>query len=158
MKNVQKLFAVLLATTMLFVAFAMPAFATMSYFTNTAPEGSDFYHAPGELIAEGFLDFEGVSGGTIIYGVEITNKQKSEVVYNVNMQCVATYDDGVFDADFDTGSVAIRTDKEGNVNSMVFTEYGKTIVSINAEFHVSSSGYEKWDGYIDVSYTPGINT
>ena len=55
MKNVKKLFAVLLATTMLFVAFAMPAFATMDYWTNTAPEGSDFYYAPGELTAEGWV-------------------------------------------------------------------------------------------------------
>ena len=154
----KKLFAILLATTMLFAAFAMPAFATMDYWTNTAPEGSDFYYAPGELTAEGWVKLDIVSGRSIMYGVKITNLQESRVVYDANIQCVATYDDGAFDADFDSGSVTLDTDTKGNVNSMVFLEYNKTIVSINAEFHVYSSGYAKWYGYIDVYYTPGINT
>ena len=154
----KKLFAILLATTMLFATFAMPAFATMDYSTNTPPEGSDFYYAPGELTAEGWVKLDIVSGRSIMYGVKITNPQQSQVGYDANIQCVATYDDGAFDADFDSGSVTIGTGKTGNVNGMVLLEYNKTIVSINAEFHVYSSDYAKWDGYIDVCYTPGINT
>ena len=158
MKNVKKLFAVLLATTMLFATFAMPAFATMDYSTNTAPEGSFENYEEDELTAEGWVKLDIVSGRSIMYGVKITNPQQSQVGYDANIQCVATYDDGAFDADFDSSSVTIGTGKTGNVNSMVLLEYNKTIVSINAEFHVYSSGYAKWDGYIDVCYTPGINT
>lgn len=154
----KKLFAILLATTMLFATFAMPAFATMDYWTNTPPEGSDFYYAPGQLTAEGWVKLDIVSGRFIMYGVTIENLQQSQVVYDANIQCVATYDDGAFDADFDSGSVTIGTEDTGDVNGMVLLEYNKTIVSINAEFHVYSSDYEKWEGYIDVCYTPGINT
>ena len=154
----KKLFAILLATTMLFAAFAMPAFATMDYWTNTPPEGGFENYEEDELTAEGWVKLDIVSGRSIMYGVKITNLQQSRVVYDANIQCVATYDDGAFDADFDSGSVNLLQMAEGNVNSMVFLEYNKTIVSISAEFHVYSSGYAKWDGYIDVYYTPGINT
>ena len=110
----KKLFAILLATTMLFAAFAMPAFATMDYWTNTPPEGGFENYEEDELTAEGWVKLDIVSGRSIMYGVKITNLQQSRVVYDANIQCVATYDDGAFDADFDSGSVNLLQMAEFN--------------------------------------------
>ena len=152
----KKLFCMLLATVMLFSLCTVSVFA--DEFTTNAPYGDeDYYVSRTELDADGWVRFDSTPGSTIHYGVTITNLLNYRITYGYNMQCVVVYDDETYDLDSTNTSLTLAANEQKNGASMLFPYSDKTIVYIDAEFHVSSSGYEKWMGYIGQTLTLGIN-
>ena len=152
----KKILAVLLATAMLLSVCAFSVFAEHDFSTNHSGQSSENY-ARDEVIVEGWADPEFNSGRNIFYGVTIKNLQQSEVVYKGYLQCVATFSDETIDIDETNDSVTLLSGKEGNVYQFHFLPFGKTLVSFDAEFQVTSSGYLKWEGIVSHTYTPGID-
>ena len=152
----KKFLAVLLATAMLLSVCAFSAFAAHDFSTNQSGQFSEYY-VRNEIIVEGWADPEFNSGRNIFYGVTITNLQRSEVVYNGYLQCVATFSDETIDIDETNDSVTLEHEGEGNICQFHFLPFGKTLVSFDAEFQVTSSGYLKWEGIVSHTYTPGID-
>jgi Spy/CpxP family protein refolding chaperone len=152
----KKLFAILLATAMLLSVCAFSVFAEHDFSTNQSGQFSENY-ASNEVIVEGWADPEFNSGRNIFYGVTITNLQRSQVVYDGYIQCVATFSDETIDMDEYVGFVTLIHEEKGDVDQCNFLPYGKTLVSFDAEFQVASSGYLKWEGIVSHTYTPGID-
>ena len=152
----KKLFAILLATAMLLSVCAFSAFAAHDFSTNH-PGQSYEYYVRNEITVEGWADPEFNLGRNIFYGVTITNHEEKEVVYTGYIQCVATFSDETIDVDEDTYSVTLEHQDEGDICQFHFLPFGKTLVSFDAEFQVTSSGYLKWEGIVSHTYTPGID-
>ena len=152
----KKFFAVLLATAILLSVCAFSVFAADPTSTNEQGQLS-YYYVLGELTVEGWTVLELNLGKSIFYGVTITNHQKNEVIYDGDAQCVATFSDGSVDIDFCSYKVNVEHNDSGEISQFLFLNPGKTLVSIDADFQVSSSGYLKWEGSISKAYTPGID-
>ena len=152
----KKILAVLLATAMLLSVCAFSVFAEHDFSTNQSGQFSENY-ASDEITVEGWADPEFDLGRSILYGVTIMNLQKSTVVYNGYIQCVATFSDETIDMDEYVGSVTLDENQFDDIDQCHFLPFGKTLVSFDAEFQVTSSGYLKWEGVISYTYTPGID-
>lgn len=153
----KKFLAVLLATAILLSVCAFSVFAADRTSTNEQGQLSDYYVSEEELTVEGWTVLELELGKSIFYGVTITNHTKNKVVYDGYIQCVATFSDGSMDIDTCSYPVTIESKHSGDVSQFLFLNPGKTLISIDAEFQVSSSGYQKWAGSLSKAYTPGID-
>ena len=153
----KKFLAVLLATAILLSVCAFSVFAADRTSTNEQGQLSYYYVDEDELTVEGWTVLELNLGKSIFYGVTITNHEEARIVYDGYIQCVATFSDGSMDIDTYSESVPIASAHSGNVSQFLFLNPGKTLVSIDAEFQVSSSGYQKWEGSLSKAYTPGID-
>ena len=153
----KKFFAVLLATAMLLSVCVVSVFAGQRTSTNESDQSYDYYVPEKELTVEGWTVLELNLGKSIFYGVTITNHKEDKIVYDGYIQCVATFSDGSMDIDTYSESVPIASEHSGNVSQFLFLNPGKTLVSIDADFQVSSSGYLKWEGSLSKAYTPGID-
>ena len=153
----KKIISVFLATVMLFSLCATSVFA--EEITTTPPYGDDEYYSNSdeELLAYGWVNFNPATDITLLYGVMIKNLQDSRVTYGYNMQCAVNYDDETQDFDYAHGYVTLNYEENASRNSFVLLYTDKTVVYIDAEFHVNSSGYEKWMGFIGQTLTLGIN-
>ena len=153
----KKFWAVLLATVMLFSVCAGSVFAQEPTSTNEQGNLSYYYVPETELTVEGWTKLELELGKSIFYGVTITNHEEARIIYDGYIQCVATFSDGSMDIDTYSESVPIASGDYGRVTQFLFLNPGKTLVAIDAEFQVSSSGYQKWEGSLSKAYTPGID-
>ncbi len=160
----KKFLAVLLATAMLlsvcvFSVFAVPTDPTETYhqLSTRLPNQLSEYHTSDDIIVEGWADLYIESGRSILYGVTIENNEKNEIVYHGYIQCAATFLDESMSLDSYSDRVVLTTSAYDNIYQRLYLTSGKTLVSIDAEFQVSSSGYLKWEGCISHTYTPGIN-
>ena len=153
----KKFLAVLLATAMLLSVCVVSVFAGQRTSTNDSDQSYDYYVPEEELTVEGWTVLELNLGKSIFYGVTITNHEEARIVYDGYIQCVATFSDYSLDIDSCSDFVTVDKDKNGNVSQFLFLNPGKTLISIDAEFQVSSSGYQKWAGSLSKAYTPGID-
>ncbi len=149
--------AVLLATAMLLSVCAVSVFAEHEFSTNQAGQLSEYYDCEEELTVEGWADPEFNLGKNIFYGVTIMNHMEYEITYDGYVQCIATFSDDSIDVDVCSYDVVIETGDDGDVSQMLFLNPGKTLISVDGEFQVSSSGYLKWTGSLSHAYTPGID-
>ena len=154
----KKFLSIILATALMFSILAVPSFATDDRLTTNGDFGTYEYYVSTDLITvEGWTDFELNIGRSVSFGVEIWNYEEAEIIYEAEMQCAVDYVDGTQDFLWSEDSVAIRCNDDGEVYDVMYLSFDNTAISIDAEFHVYSSGFEKWFGSIARTYTHGID-
>ena len=156
----KKIISVFLALTMLCAIFTVPVAATSDSrgATLTTTSNGSYYYliSPNLITAEGIIVLNS-SAEFLNYRTTITNHKVSTVYYNVHMQCVVTYSDDSFITDNFSDSLSFATSQTRTLYKDMSLTSGKTIISINAEFHVYESSNEIWEGYIDQDCILGIN-
>ena len=151
----KKILAVLLATAMLFAAFAMPAFAaTITLNTNNDGNSENFNVDWLDGLGIAILDTD---AGMINYGLWMKNKLNLEVTYHFNAQCAVDYADETQDYEDYYGYFYFGGAGDDTVLQPMQLSSGKTIIKIDAEFHIHSAGEELWWGILGHTYTAGID-
>ena len=152
----KKFFAVLLATAMLLSVCAVSASAA-SISLDTTKDGDSECFANDWLDGLGFVTLN-TDLRTIDYGLWMKNKLDIESTYHFNAQCAVDYADETQDYEDYYGYWYFSDNvKEQDVSQKMHLSSEKTIIKIDAEFHISSAGNELWCGYISQTYTAGID-
>lgn len=139
-----------------FSVCTVSAFAALISLDTIKDGGSECF-ADEWLDGLGFVEYD-TDSRTIEYGLWMNNKLNIENTYHFNAQCAVDYADETQDYE-DYYGYWYFGDGEGaqDVSQVMHLSSGKTVIKIDAEFHIHSAGNELWWGSIAQTYTAGID-